>query len=97
MRRLIAVMLLVLSLQASADEHLFYQPLNRDAQLSQEQWRSRWKASAAQGSKTLIVQWSAYGDSDFGGARGWLANSLRLAHEQGLQLVLGLYLSLIHI
>ncbi|CAI8732074.1 DUF4434 domain-containing protein [Pseudomonas donghuensis] len=92
MRRLIAVMLLVLSLQASADEHLFYQPLNRDAQLSQEQWRSRWKASAAQGGKTLIVQWSAYGDSDFGGARGWLANSLRLAHEQGLQLVLGLYM-----
>ncbi|ROL74164.1 DUF4434 family protein [Pseudomonas vranovensis] len=92
MRRLIAVMLFVLSLQATADERLFYQPLNRDAQLSEAQWRALWQATAAQGGKTLIVQWSAYGDSDFGGARGWLANSLRLAHEQGLQLVLGLYM-----
>ena len=38
------------------------------------------------------MQWSAYGDSDFGGAQGWLANSLRSAHAQGLQLVLGLYM-----
>jgi hypothetical protein len=45
----------------------------------------------AQGGKTLIVQWSAYGDSDFGGSDGWLANSLR-ARAQGLQLVLGLYM-----
>ncbi|CAK9889047.1 MULTISPECIES: DUF4434 domain-containing protein [Pseudomonas] len=92
MRRLIAVLLFVLSLSATADQHLFYQPLERDAQVSQAQWRTLWKASVAQGGKTLIVQWSAYGDSDFGGAQGWLANSLRLAHEQGLQLVLGLYM-----
>ena len=38
----------------------------------------------------MIVQWTAYGDSNFGGANGWLASSLRLAHEQGLKLVLGL-------
>ncbi|QBF26637.1 DUF4434 family protein [Pseudomonas tructae] len=92
MRRLIAVMLLLLSLPATADERLFYQPLNRDAQLSQAQWQALWQATRAQGGKTLIVQWTAYGDSDFGGARGWLANSLRLAHEQGLQLVLGLHM-----
>lgn len=91
MRRLIAVLLFALSLSATADEHLFYQPLERDAQLSQAQWRTLWKAAAAQGGKTLIVQWSAYGANDFGGAQGWLANTLRLAHEQGLQLVLGLY------
>lgn len=91
MRRLIAVLLFALSLAATADEHLFYQPLERDAQLSQAQWRTLWEAATAQGGKTLIVQWSAYGANDFGGAQGWLANSLRLAHEQGLQLVLGLY------
>ena len=38
----------------------------------------------------MIVQWTAYGDSNFDGANGWLASSLRLAHEQGLKLVLGL-------
>lgn len=92
MRGLIALLLLTLCLHANADEQLFYQPLNRDAQLTQAQWRTLWSATRAQGGKTLIVQWSAYGDSDFGGVDGWLANSLRSAHEQGLQLVLGLYM-----
>ncbi|MBM3104063.1 DUF4434 family protein [Pseudomonas sp. V1] len=91
MRGLI-VLLLTLCLHANADEQVFYQPLNRDAQLTQEQWRLLWKTTRAQGATTLIVQWTAYGDSDFGGAAGWLSNSLRSAHEQGLQLVLGLYM-----
>ncbi|WP_442113913.1 DUF4434 family protein [Pseudomonas sp. NUPR-001] len=92
MRRWISLILLALSLSAHADERVFYQPLNRDASLSQAQWQALWQATSAQGGKTLIVQWTAYGDSDFGGADGWLANSLRSAHEQGLQLVLGLYM-----
>lgn len=92
MRRLISLMLLALCLSAHADEQVFYQPLNRDAQVSPSQWQALWKATKAQGGKTVIVQWSAYGDSDFGGANGWLANSLRAAHEQGLHLVLGLYM-----
>ncbi|TDF84154.1 DUF4434 family protein [Pseudomonas sp. H9] len=92
MRNWISLLLLALSLSATADQRVFYQPLNRDASLSPAQWQALWKATAAQGGKTLIVQWTAYGDSDFGGADGWLANSLRGAHEQGLQLVLGLYM-----
>ncbi|MFJ3006700.1 DUF4434 family protein [Pseudomonas fluorescens] len=73
-----------------ADERVFYQPLNVDASLSQAQWQQIWQDTARQGISTVIVQWTAYGDSDFGGASGWLANSLKLAREQGLQLVLGL-------
>lgn len=92
MRRLMTLLLLTLCLSAHADEQLFYQPLNRDSQLSQAQWQALWKATVAQGGKTLIVQWTAYGDSDFGGAEGWLAESLRTAHKQGLQLVLGMYM-----
>jgi len=75
-----------------ADQRLFYQPLNRDADISPAQWQQLWRATAAQGGKTVIVQWSAYGDSDFGGPHGWLANSLREARAQGLELVLGLYM-----
>lgn len=75
---------------ARADERVFYQPLNVDASLSQAQWQQIWQDTARQGISTVIVQWTAYGDSDFGGASGWLANSLKLAREQGLQLVLGL-------
>ncbi|SUD69421.1 Uncharacterised protein [Pseudomonas putida] len=92
MRTFLAICLFALSLPAVADQRLFYQPLNRDASVSPAQWQQLWRATVAQGGKTVIVQWSAYGDSDFGGAQGWLANSLREAHAQGLQLVLGLYM-----
>lgn len=78
------------SVVVRADERVFYQPLNVDAGLSQAQWQKIWQDTARQGARTLIVQWTAYGDSDFGGANGWLANSLKLAQRQGLQLVLGL-------
>ncbi|WP_285415766.1 DUF4434 family protein [Pseudomonas sp. efr-133-TYG-5] len=73
-----------------ADERVFYQPLNVDANLTTAQWQKIWQDTAQHGTRTLIVQWTAYGDSDFGGADGWLANSLKLAERQGLQLVLGL-------
>lgn len=92
MRKILALCLLALCLPATADQRLIYQPLNRDASITPAQWQQLWHATVAQGGKTLIVQWSAYGDSDFGGAQGWLANSLRSAHAQGLQLVLGLYM-----
>ncbi|MFJ4156794.1 DUF4434 family protein [Pseudomonas sp. NPDC089752] len=92
MRTFLAICMLALCLPALADQRLFYQPLNRDADVSPAQWQQLWRATAAQGGKTLIVQWSAYGDSDFGGAQGWLANSLREARAQGLELVLGLYM-----
>lgn len=73
-----------------ADERVFYQPLNVDASLTHAQWQQIWRDTASQGTRTVIVQWTAYGDSDFGGANGWLASSLKLAEQQGLQLVLGL-------
>ena len=92
MRTLLTICLLALCLPVQADQRLFYQPLNRDADVTSTQWQQLWRATVAQGGKTLIVQWSAYGDSDFGGAQGWLANSLREAQAQGLDLVLGLYM-----
>ncbi len=73
-----------------ADWRIFYRPLNVYASLSQAQWRQVWQDSAKQGATTVIVQWTAYGDSAFGEANGWLANSLREAQAQGLKLVLGL-------
>ncbi|WP_110994500.1 DUF4434 family protein [Pseudomonas sichuanensis] len=92
MRTLLLACLLALCLPVQADQRLFYQPLNRDATVTPAQWQQLWHATVAQGGKTLIVQWSAYGDSDFGGSDGWLAASLREARAQGLELVLGLYM-----
>ncbi|WP_166225498.1 DUF4434 family protein [Pseudomonas atagonensis] len=82
--------LLLGTFAARADERVFYQPLNVDATLSHAQWQKVWQDTAKQGTRTVIVQWTAYGDAQFGGANGWLANSLRQARQQGLQLVLGL-------
>lgn len=87
---LLFCLLLLGTQQVCADERIFYQPLDVDASLSQAQWREIWQASAKQGATTIIVQWTAYGDSVFGEADGWLANSLRQAQAQGLKLVLGL-------
>lgn len=94
MRRLLFVLVLLCSFAGTvrADQSLFYQPLNADAALSQEQWKQLWQTTARQGVHTLIVQWTAYGTDDFGGPHGWLAQSLKQAHESGLQLVLGLYM-----
>ncbi|WP_438298764.1 DUF4434 family protein [Pseudomonas sp. NMS19W] len=89
-RWMLCFFLLLCATLARADERVFYQPLNVDAGLTQAQWQKVWQDTARQGTRTVIVQWTAYGDSDFGGANGWLANSLKLALQQGLQLVLGL-------
>lgn len=93
MKRLLLALCLLLGATAPhADERIFYQPLNADANLSQAQWQRIWQDSARQGVHTVIVQWTAYGDSDFGGADGWLAGSLKQAQAQGLKLVLGLHM-----
>lgn len=89
-RFLLVFCLLLSSMTVRADERIFYQPLNVDAGLSQAQWQRIWQDTTRQGVQTVIVQWTAYGDSDFGGADGWLASSLKQAHAQGLKLVLGL-------
>jgi len=93
MKRLLLALCLLLGATAPhADERIFYQPLNADASLSQAQWQRIWQDTAHQGVHTVIVQWTAYGDSDFGGADGWLAGSLKQAQAQGLKLVLGLHM-----
>lgn len=91
MKSLLLSLLLLGPLLAQADGRLFYQPLNVDAALSQEQWREIWRDTADKGVKTLVVQWTRFGDEAFGGAQGWLANSLREAQGQGLKLILGLH------
>lgn len=91
MRRILFLLLLV-CLPVAADQRVIYQPQSRDASLSAGQWRQLWRDTVSNGGKTLIVQWTRYGDERFGGKDGWLAASLKEAHAQGLELVLGLYL-----
>lgn len=73
-----------------AEHILFYQPLNVDSALTSEQWKYLWRESRRHGADRVIVQWTRHGESDFGGAQGWLMNALRYAHGEGLELILGL-------
>lgn len=89
-RILLTSILLLASGLATAEQHLFYQPLSADSRLSPLQWQGIWRTTRLKGVQTLIVQWTAYGDEDFGGRDGWLAQPLRAASQQKLELVLGL-------
>lgn len=51
MRTFLAVCLLALCLPATADQRLFYQPLNRDANVTPAQWQQLWHATVAQGAR----------------------------------------------
>ncbi|MCC5882453.1 MAG: DUF4434 domain-containing protein [Halomonas sp.] len=90
MRILTMTLAFLLALSAHADEHLFYQPHNSDAALSDSEWQTLWRSTVEHGVETLIVQWTRHGDDDFGGSDGWLAVTLRAAQREGLGLILGL-------
>ncbi len=75
----------------AAGKTLFYQPQNRDAAISPARWTRTWQQARAEGYTTLVVQWTSYGESTFGGAEGWLADTLTQADAEGLELVVGLH------
>ena len=78
--------------QASAAQYMFFQPSVSDKQITPEKWRDIWRDSKDNGINSVIVQWTRYGDIDFGGKDGWLVNALRDANAAGLDLVMGLYM-----
>ncbi len=91
---LIAIMLCSFSGLAQAKDApaLFYQPQETDRHITPAQWKNIWQQTRANGYDTIIVQWTSYGDTDFGGKNGWLAKSLQLAQADGLSLIIGLHM-----
>ncbi|MCC9624087.1 DUF4434 domain-containing protein [Thalassospira sp. MA62] len=73
-------------------QSIFYQPSLADQDVSPSQWHDIWHQTAQNGIHTVIVQWTQYGDIDFGGKDGWLYRTLDQAHAAGLDLVMGLYM-----
>lgn len=71
---------------------LFYQPQENDRHITPAQWQNIWQQSRANGYGTLIVQWTSYGEIDFGGKQGWLAKSLQIAQDNHLSLIVGLHM-----
>ncbi|OKH86396.1 DUF4434 domain-containing protein [Thalassospira sp. TSL5-1] len=90
----IAIILCALAKPALAQDApaLFYQPQETDRQITPAQWKNIWQQSRANGYGTLIVQWTSYGEIDFGGKQGWLAKSLQIAQDNHLSLIVGLHM-----
>lgn len=91
MRRLVIGLLLNCVIRGVSADALFYQPQTSDAVVEPDQWAEIWQQSKARGFDRVIVQWTRYGDEDFGGDSGWLRSALRQAQQAGLGLVVGLY------
>lgn len=71
---------------------VFYQPLNRDAGINEQQWQSLLhQAVTNEDFFEVVVQWNQYGEEKFGGTTGWLAERLSIFDKVGLKLWLGLY------
>ena len=75
---------------SKAEGVLFYQPLNRDRILTSDEWRQIWREANRRNYKQIVVQWTAFGDQNFD-QDIWLINTLKLANQAGLDLILGLY------
>lgn len=71
---------------------VFYQPLNRDADISEQEWQSLLQRVVSnEHLSEVVVQWVQYGDENFGGQSGWLVQRLNAFDRVGLKLWLGLY------
>lgn len=69
---------------------LFYQPLNRDRSVNAFEWEQIWREAYRRDYNQIVVQWTAYGEQLFD-QDNWLLNSLEIANQAGLDLIIGLY------
>ncbi|WP_295798397.1 DUF4434 domain-containing protein [uncultured Microbulbifer sp.] len=90
MKALMAFLVCLLPVFATANT-IFYQPHNTDGVLGGNEWQEIFAEARDAGFTSIVVQWSRYGDADFGGAGGWLEQVVGIAHDQGLSVVMGLY------
>lgn len=75
---------------------MFLQPWESDLDVSRQAWRERMEALNRAGITTLLLQWNAYGETDFLTKKTAFGESLpdhlmTIADELGMKVVLGLY------
>jgi|GEM_PF-1812095 len=74
-----------------ADSKVFYQPQNRDQDLTSAEWTDLFSALRAAGARQLVVQWTQHGEQQLAAEDEWLAPVLDAASEAGLGLWIGLH------
>lgn len=92
-RFIFLVFLLLSPVTLNAMEGVFWQPQNRDLNISDAKWQALMHDVRKTGFDTLIVQWTGYGDS-FSTLedRKKLQEKIYAAKQAGLNLILGLYM-----
>lgn len=70
---------------------MFYQPLQRDAQLSSLQWQQVQQQLLQRGLSSIIVQWSQYGTNDFMSTESPLLQLLQAGEPAAQPVWLGLF------
>lgn len=86
------LLLLMMAPWAHAMNAMIYQPQLRDMSVDKAQWQTLMDKLHDAGFDTLVLQWSEYGSAFSQGAeQQWLMDRARIAHDRGLQIVVGLY------
>ncbi|KZR84941.1 hypothetical protein MITS9509_02803 [Synechococcus sp. MIT S9509] len=89
-RLLLAIVISFFSPSISKSSTLFYQPLNRDRNIDSVEWAHLWRKAYEKDFRQIVVQWTAFGDQLID-PENWLLNSLEIASQEGLQLIIGLH------
>lgn len=87
----ITIFILLLTGCKSTEVGIFYQPLNRDLSVSDQEWQRFSAQLPTENITRVITQWSRYGDEQFGGNTGWLAERFEVLLGNDLTLWFGLY------
>lgn len=72
------------------EKTIFYQPLNQDKLVTQQQWQQLFQAAAVEGYTSLVVQWSRYDNTDFMAEDAQLPAVLQAAAKHNIKIWLGL-------
>lgn len=90
-RLVVASIALILSCFSSAHT-VIYQPLNRDASVSIDQWKAFVDDIYAKGYREIVIQWSQYGSVNFWRKGSFIKEPMDYASSKGFKFWLGLYL-----
>lgn len=76
----------------SRGKTIIYQPLNKDARVTLEQWQALIDTLHSQGYREIVIQWSQYGSVNFWRQHSFIKQPINYASSKGFKFWLGLYI-----
>ena len=87
----LAALILLTSFFSTA-KTIIYQPLNKDATVTLEQWKALIDSLHTQGYREIVIQWSQYGSVNFWRKDSFIKQPMIYALSKGFKFWLGLYI-----